>query len=160
MKQAKRLAKLEAETLTAWRQAWERSAVIFDKHTGSILVDPLDLQGRLEAAFQGLSSDDVDAEGVAFLERLGVTQYRAFEAWFKSYELPEDDPPNLKSWPEMIPTPPDEPSGDWQRVMPYMTSRNVIEQLAAQLYLFMLASARAQREYKAKYGQSTRALLS
>jgi hypothetical protein len=109
MRRAGRLAKLEANTLTAWRQAWERSAVVFDKHAGEILIDPPDLQRRLEAALPGLSSNDVEAEGVAFLERLGVTQYRAFEAWFKSYELPRDDPPDLTSWPEMIPMPPDEP---------------------------------------------------
>lgn len=144
--QAVRLAKLEADALTAWRQAWERSAVIFDRHAGEILMDPPDLQHRLEAALPGMSGDDVEAEGVAFLESLGVTQYRAFEAWFRSYELPEDDPPDLTRWPSDIPMPPDEPPGDWQRVAPYMTSENVIEQLATQLYLFMLATARAVRE--------------
>lgn len=80
MKQASRLAKLETCTLIAWHHTWERSAVIFDKHAGDILVDPPHLQRRLEAALPGLSSDDAEAEGVAFLERLGVTQYRAFEA--------------------------------------------------------------------------------
>jgi hypothetical protein len=134
MSRLKRLEQLETDTLTAWRQAWERSAVVFDRHVGEILIDPPDLQRRLEAALPGLSSDDVEAEGVAFLEGLGVTQYRAFEAWFKSYKLPEDDPPDLTSWPEMIPTPPDEPPGDWRRVAPYTTSENVVKQLAAQLY--------------------------
>lgn len=85
--------------------------MIFDKHASEIVVDPLGLQQKLEAASPELSSDDVDAEGIAFLERLGVTQYRAFEAWFKSYELPRDDPPDLASWPEMILMPPDEPLG-------------------------------------------------
>lgn len=120
--------------------------MIFDKHAGGIFVDSLELQRKLETALPGLSSEDVDAEGIVFLQRLGVTQYRAFEAWFKPYELPEDDPPDLTSWPDMIPMPPDEPQEDWERVAPYMTSENVIEQLAAQLYLFMLASARAVRE--------------
>lgn len=131
-------------------------AVIFDKHAGGILVDPLGLQQKLEAALPGLSSDDVDAEGAAFLERLGVTQYRVFEAWFQSYELPEDDPPDLTSWPELIPMPPEEPPGDWERIAPYMTSENVIEKLAAQLYLFMLAAARAVREGRASIGSDSR----
>lgn len=153
----RRLAKLEADNLDRWRRAWERSVVSFDKYAGNILIDPADLRQRLEAALPGLSSDDVEAEGVAFLKRLGVTQYRAFEGWFKSYELPRDDPPDLTSWPNMIPMPPDEQPGDWQRVMPYTASENIIEQLAAQLYLFMLASARAQREYQAKHGRPEQA---
>jgi hypothetical protein len=68
-----------------------------------------------------------------------------FEAWFFSYEWPEDDPPDLSMWPHMIPLPPDEPPGDWERVAPYRNSEHVIERMAAQLYLFLLASARAVR---------------
>ena len=106
--------------------------MIFDKHASGILVDPLGIQQELEAALPGISSDEVDAEGIAFLERLGVTQYRAFEAWFKLYELPVDYPPNLMSWPEVIPIPSDEPSGDCKRVELCTTSESVIEQLVAQ----------------------------
>ncbi len=66
--------------------------MIFDRHAGEILIDPPDLQRRLEAALPRLSSDDVEAEILAILEGLGVTQYRAFEAWFHSWDLPDNKP--------------------------------------------------------------------
>lgn len=111
-----RLAKLEAPTVKRWHEAWEQSAVIFEKHAGSI-VDIMDTPGfveRLTAARPGSTGDEVEAEAQAFLERLGVTQYRDFETWFGTYEVPEDNPPDLSVWPHTIPTPPDEPPGDWE----------------------------------------------
>lgn len=146
MRQSNRLAKLEADTLERWRKAWECSAVIFDKHTNGIVVDPLGLLQKLEIERPDLSSDDVEAEGVAFLESLGVTQYPAFWSWFNSWSLPEDDPPDLTRWPSGIPEPPDELPGEWNMAAPYRHSSEPVEQLAAQLYLFMLAAARAVRE--------------
>lgn len=158
MRQSNRLAKLEADVVQRWQKAWEQSAVIFDKHAGAILIDPPDLLDRLQASrpdlFIGTPDDAIEAEGVAFLESLGVIEYRTFETWFNSWELAEDDLPDLTNWPGMIPMPPDEPAGDWQRVAPYMASENVIEQLAAQLYVFMLGAARAVREYAATHVSS------
>lgn len=140
MRLSARLEKLETPILERWHKAWEQSVVIFDKHAGAILIDPPDLLDRLQASrpdlFIGTPDDAIEAEGVAFLESLGVAEYRTFETWFNSWELAEDDPPDLTNWPEMIPMPPDEPAGDWQRVAPYMASEDVIEQLAAQLYVY------------------------
>ncbi|MDQ3398449.1 MAG: hypothetical protein M3511_11915 [Deinococcota bacterium] len=113
-------------------------------------TDTADLLRRLEAERPNLSTDDIDAEGIAFLESLGVTQYREFKVWFKSHELPEDNPPELSMWPSDIPTPPDELPGEWDKATPYMESEDVIEQLAAQLYCFLLATARATREEQAR----------
>ena len=68
MTRARRLAKLETDTLERWRKAWECSAVIYDRHTRGISVDAADLIQRLEAERPDLSSDDIEREGVAFLE--------------------------------------------------------------------------------------------
>ena len=150
MTRRRRLAKLEADTLERWHKAWELSAVIFDRHTSKIAVNATDLLKRLEVERPDLSSDDIEAEGVAFLESLGVRQYREFEAWFKSYELPEDDPPDLSMWPSDIPTPPDELPGEWNKAAPFMASEDVVRRLAAQIFCFLLAMARATREEQAR----------
>lgn len=120
--------------------------MIFDRHTSDIAVNTDDLLRRLAVERSDLSSDDIEAEGVAFLKALSVRQYRGFKAWFKSYELPEDDLPDLSMWPSDIPMPPDELLGEWDKAVPYMKSEDVIEQLSAQLYCFLLATARATRE--------------
>ena len=83
---------------------------------------------------------------MAFLESVGVTQYREFEAWFNSYDIPEDDPPNPSMWPSDIPAPPDELPGQWDKAALYRDSDEPIQRLAAELYLFLLATARATRE--------------
>lgn len=129
-----------------WREAWERSNTIFGKHTDGINPDVPDVMARLEAEHPGLSPDEIDTEAKAFLDRLGVTQHRIFEAWFSSYSVPEPETPDLNRWPSTIPAPPDEPLDDWERVVPYMDSLDAIEQLASFVYLMMLGAARAVRE--------------
>lgn len=144
-----RLGKLEAPVTERWREAWEQHAVLFDKHvTGFMTLDLDDLAQRLEAACPGLSADEQQAEIDNFLDRLGLTAHRAFTAWFELYGeyMPDVDPPDLSRWPHTIPTPPDEPPGDWETVKPYRDSENVIAQLGAEGYTVILATARAVRE--------------
>ena len=145
-----RLDKLEAETVRRWHKAWEASAVIFDRHAGDIFTESG--QALIDAfltAHPDLTTGDLEVRGVTFLESLGVRQYRAFEAWFNSYELPEEGVTDLSRWPSNVPTPPDELPGEWEKVTPYRGSDEPAERLAAELYLFLLATARATREERA-----------
>ena len=145
-----RLEKVEALTLEKWRKAWERSATIYDKHVGDIFTDTTKaLNDALAKAHPELDANDIELKGVVFLESVGVIQYRVFEAWFNSYEFPEDDPPDLTRWPSDIPAPPDELPGEWEKATPYRDSDEPIQRLAAELYLFLLATARATREEQA-----------
>lgn len=150
MRLKRRLDKLEPFAIERWRKAWEHSAMVFEKHVGSIFTDESDaIRDALLKAHPELDANEVELRGVAFLESLGVTQYRAFEAWFNSYELPDDDPPDLSVWPSDIPAPPDERPGEWDKTASYRGSDEPIHRLAAELYLFLLATARATREEQA-----------
>lgn len=98
-----RLDKLEPLAVERWRKAWERSAAIYDRHAGDIFTDTAEaFNEALQKAHPELDANEIEARMVAFLEGLGVTQYRVFEAWFNSYDLPEDDPPDLTHWPSDI----------------------------------------------------------
>ena len=142
-----RLGKLEAPTVKWWHKAWERHAVLFDKHVAGLIPLDLDkLAQRLEVACPGLSADEQQAEIDSFLDSLGITAHRAFAAWFDLYALVDPDTPDLSKWPHTIPIPPDEPPGDWEKVKPYRDAENVIEQLGAHGYTVILATARAVRE--------------
>jgi len=142
-----RLEKVEARALEKWRKAWERSATIYDKHAGDIFTDTAEaFNDALQKAHPELDANEIEARMVAFLEGLGVTQYRVFEAWFNSYDIPEDDPPDLTCWPSDIPAPPDERPGEWEKAVLHRHSAEPIPRLAAELYLFLLATARATRE--------------
>ena len=55
----------------------------------------------------------------------------------------------MSMWPSDVPAPPDEPLGEWDLAAPYMASEDVIERLAAQVFCFLLATARAVREERA-----------
>ncbi len=116
-------------------------------------LDLDDLAQRLEAACPGLSADEQQAEIDSFLDRLGITAHRAFTAWFAAwfdtYDTYDPAAPNLSRWPYTIPTPPDEPPGDRDTVKPYWNAENVIEQLGAEGYMVILATAGAVREERA-----------
>lgn len=147
MLRAKRLERLEADTITAWRTAWEQSAETFERHMHGLHVDTLDVIHRLEVGQPHLSEDEIDQACKKFLRSIDVTQFDAFSVWFKSYELPDldADRPDLSMWPSDVLTPPDELTGEWDRALPYMVSEDLIERLAAQVYLFILAAARTAR---------------
>lgn len=152
MLRATRLEKLEADTLTAWRAACEQSEVIFDKHLQGISTDTPELLQRLEVERPDLSSDEAEREGRAFLESLGITQFAELAKWFKSYEPPDldADRPDLSMWPSDIPTPPDELPGQWTLAEAFVDSDELIERLAAQVFCFLLATARATRDERTR----------
>ena len=134
-----------------WREAWEQHAVLFDKHVAGLMTLELDdLAQRLEAACPGLSPNEQQAEIDSFLDSLGIAAHRAFTAWFDLYAVIDPDTPDLSRWPHTIPVPPDEPPGDWEKVKSYRDAKNVIEQLGAQGYTVILATARAVREERAR----------
>lgn len=145
-----RLDRLEQPAVERWRKAWEYSATIYDKHAGDIFTDTAEaFNDALQKAHPELDANEIEARMVAFLEGLGVTQYRVFEAWFNSYDLPDDDPPDLTRWPSDTPAPPDELPGEWKKAALYRDSGEPIPRMAAELYLFLLATARATREQQA-----------
>lgn len=150
-----RLEKLEQPAVERWRKAWESHAVIFDKHAGDIFTDEAEtLRETWLSAYPELDEAELWRQGGAFLESLGVAQYEVFEAWFNSYDIPEDDPPDLTRWPSDIPAPPNESPGEWEKVAPYRDSDEPVQRLAAEVYLFLLATARAAREERAAYGEA------
>lgn len=119
MRHKSRLAKLEQPAVERWRKAWERNATIYDKHAGDIFTDTVEaFNDALQKAHPELDANEIEARMVAFLEGLGVTQYRMFEVWFNSYDIPDDDPPDLTRWPSDIPAPPDELPGEWENMVP------------------------------------------
>jgi hypothetical protein len=148
MTKAKRLAALEVDTITAWRSAWEQSAVTFEKHLRGLNIDAADLLRRLDVERPDITAADVEQESRAFLEDIGITAFDEFAAWFKSYELPDLDRPDLAVWPSDIPTPPAEVDGAWEITKPFQSCDDAVQRLAAQSYLFLLATARAVREDK------------
>ncbi len=145
-KAAKRLAALEVDTITAWRSAWEQSAVTFEKHLRGLHIDTADLLRRLERERPDITAADIELESRAFLKDIGVTAFDELAAWFKSYELPDLDRPDLAIWPSDIPTPPAEVSGSWEMTKPFQSCDDAVPRIAAQIYLFLLATARAVRE--------------
>jgi hypothetical protein len=146
MTKAKRLAALEVDTITAWRSAWEQSAVTFEKHLRGLNIDTADLLRELEREQPGITADDIEQEGRAFLKDIGITAFDELAAWFKSYKLPDLDRPDLAVWPSDIPTPPAEVDGAWEITKPFQNCDDAVQRLAAQSYLFLLATARAVRE--------------
>lgn len=153
MTRKSRLGKVEALALKKWRKAWERNAIIFDKHAGDIFTDEAEtLREAWLSACPELDEAELWRQGGAFLESLGVAQYEVFEMWFDSYDLPEDEPPDLTRWPSDIPAPPDESPGEWEKVARYRGSDEPVQRLAAEVYLFLLATARAAREERSAYG--------
>ncbi len=146
MTKAKRLAALEVDTITAWRSAWEQSAVTFEKHLRGLNIDTADLLRRLERERPGITAADVEQEGTAFLNDIGITAFDELAAWFKSYKLPDLDRPDLAVWPSDIPTPPAEVDGESDMTKPFQNCDDAVQRLAAQSYLFLLATARAVRE--------------
>ncbi len=152
MTKARRLAALEVDTITAWRSAWQQSAVTFEKHLRGLNIDTADLLRRLERERPGITAADIEQEGGAFLKDIGVTAFDEFAAWFESYELPDLDRPDLAVWPGDIPTPPAEVSGSYEITKPFQSCDDAVMRLAAQSYLFLLATARAVREDKVQYG--------
>lgn len=148
MIKAKRLEALEADTLTAWRSAWEQNAVSFKRHTNGLSLDSTELIQTLETEHPHLSDDDVERACKEFLRSINISSFDAFSAWFKSYEVPDFDDarPDLSMWPSDVPNPPDEQPGEWSTVLLYANSEDVIERLAAKVYLFVLAAARTARE--------------
>ncbi len=148
MTKAKRLAALEVDTITAWRSAWEQSAVTFDKHLRGLHIDTADLLRRLERERPDITAADIEQESRAFLKDIGITAYDELAAWFKSYELPDLDRPDLAVWPGDIPTPPAEVDGESDMTKPFQSCDDAVQRLAAQSYLFLLATARAVREGK------------
>ena len=153
MTRAQRLAKLEADTLERWHKAWERSAVAFDRHMRGVSINAADLRQGLETELPHLSDDEVENACREFLLSINVTQFDGFSLWFKSYELPDPDAtrPDLSMWPCDVPEPPDELPGEWDTGLPYSTSDDLIERLAAQVYLFILASARTARAIREEH---------
>jgi hypothetical protein len=146
MTKAKRLAALEVDTITAWRSAWEQSAVTFEKHLRGLHIDTADLLRRLERERPDITAADIEQESRAFLKEIGVTAFDEFAAWFKSYKLPDLDRPDLAIWPSDIPTPPAEVDGAWQITQPFRNCDDAVPRIAAQIHLFLLATARAVRE--------------
>jgi hypothetical protein len=148
MTKAKRLAALEVDTITAWRSAWEQSAVTFERHLSGLHIDTADLLQRLEREQPGITADDIEQEGRAFLKDIGITAFDEFAAWFKSYKLPDPERPDLAVWPSDIPPPPAEVDGESDMTKPFQNCDDAVQRLAAQSYLFLLATARAVRENK------------
>ncbi len=148
LRAAKRLAALEVDTITAWRSAWEQSAVTFEKHLRGLHIDSADLLRRLERERPDIGAADIEQEGRAFLKDIGITAFDELAAWFKSYELPDLDRPDLAVWPSDIPTPPAEVDGESDMTKPFQNCDDAVQRLAAQSYLFLLATARAVREDK------------
>jgi hypothetical protein len=148
MTKAKRLAALEVDTISAWRSAWEQSAVTFERHLRGLNIDTADLLRRLERERPGITADDVEQESRAFLKDIGITAFDEFAAWFKSYKLPDLDRPDLAVWPSDIPTPPAEVSGSFEIIKPFQSCDDAVQRIAAQVYLFLLAAARAVRDDK------------
>jgi hypothetical protein len=148
MTKAKRLAALEVDTITAWHRAWEQSAVTFEKHLRGLNIDTADLLRRLERERPDITADDIELESRAFLKDIGITAFDELATWFKSYELPDPDRPDLAIWPSDIPTPPAEVDGSWEITKPFQSCDDAVQRIAAQIYLFLLATARAVREDK------------
>jgi hypothetical protein len=150
MTKAKRLAALEVDTITAWHRAWEQSAVTFERHLRGLNIDTADLLRRLDVERPGITAADIEQESTAFLKDIGITAFDEFAAWFKSYKLPDLDRPDLAVWPSDIPTPPAEVSGAWDMTLPFQSCDDAVPRIAAQVYLFLLATARAVREDKVR----------
>lgn len=151
MVRARRLDALEADTIPAWRAAWERSAETFEKHMSGVNVAPAEVYRQLAVEQPHLSDDDVERKGRAFLESIGVLNFAAFATWFGNYEIPDldADRPDLSMWPSDVPKPPVEVPGEWDRVLPYTASDVLIQRLTAEIYIFILAAARTAREGRA-----------
>jgi hypothetical protein len=148
MTKAKRLAALEVDTISAWHRAWEHSAVTFERHLRGLNIDTADLLRRLERERPGITAADVEQESTAFLNDIGITAFDELAAWFKSYKLPDLDRPDLAVWPSDIPTPPAEVSGSFEITKPFQSCDDSVQRIAAQSYLFLLATARAVRDDK------------
>ncbi len=146
MTKVKRLAALELDTITAWHRAWQQSAVTFERHLRGLNIDTADLLQRLERERPGITADDIEQEGKAFLKDIGITAYDEFAAWFKSYELPDPDRPDLAAWPSDIPMPPAEVDGEKEIAKPFHSCDAAVPRMAAQVFMFFLAAARAVRE--------------
>ncbi len=112
MTKAKRLAALELDTISVWHRAWEQSAVTFERHLRDLHIDADDLLRRLERERPDATADAIEQQARAFLQDIGITTYDDLAAWFKSYELPDPDRPDLAVWPSDIPTPPAEVDGE------------------------------------------------
>jgi len=138
----------QVSTLRRWRAAWEQSAVTFERHMRGVDVASTDVYHRLKVEQPHLSDEDVESACRKFLQSINATQFAVFAEWFKSYELPDVDAAQqkLSTWPSDVPKPPDELPGEWDRTLPYMASQDAIEQLSAQVYLFILAAARTARD--------------
>ena len=148
MRLRRRLDTLEPIAVQRWRNAWEHSATAFDRHIRDVNIDIDDLLQELQTGLPHLSNDEIEEAGREFLQTIGVTQYDAFSAWFESYELPDPDAerPDLSMWPSDVPTPPEELPGEWARALPFVASDDLVERLAAQAFLCIVASARTARE--------------
>lgn len=142
----RRLGRLEPFAVGRWHEAWERLAAKQREHTENLTLTKID---DIKVLLPDITEADLDDAGWNFACLAGFTNADDFMLWFKAYDLPDNEPPDLTKWPDTIPVPPAELPGTQEKIEPYLVSEDVLERACAQASMFLLASARAVREFQA-----------
>ncbi len=135
-----RLDKLEPVTCERWLRSWEAFfKVLFDRHL------PEAVQERFTAVADRAARDEPYGDELdAAVQRLDY----GLEAWFERWDVPDlEAGRDYHNTPDTIPTPPSEPEGKHQELTALLTDEGTPGDAAA-LLLYMLASARAVRDYR------------
>lgn len=139
MTMERRLSKLEPPAQAAHQAAWERFWKLYETHT-----DPVIRAALRSPQFEAYIQNDDDATW-----NLPEPFPAELDTWFQvaSADLPDQGTaPDLSSWPDDFPVPPDESDGFWNRLWGYLD--DPITQACAGHVLLTLAFARAVRDYR------------
>lgn len=141
MTMERRLSKLEPPVKAAHKAAWARFWSLYEGHTDFVLRAAL-RSPQFEAYIRNDDDDGIDWN-------LPEPFPAELDAWFQnaSADLPDQGTaPDLISWPDDFPVPPDEPDGLWNRLWGYLDDPTT--QASAGHVLLTLAFARAVRDYR------------
>lgn len=140
-----RLDKLERPLLTHWYEAWAHLVDAVSQAIPESIVNPPRLVRGEERAEELALELQTHLGAVLTGEDL-----LPWGHWYVRFDAMSDvdpDRPDLNKWPHLIPEPPPEPPGLWDRLMP-LTAADSAAGLAATDLLCLLVLARAWRTHR------------